>query len=201
MTRDCTLAKEPSDDGRHAVTVKAAAAPTAVKMKARDALNHRGTIYLYRGYYDLAEIDLLRVIDLYPPNKDAHDSLTELEYLRSSGYNNGKVKDDALVRYVEKRNILFVGNERVNEKYDLYFKAAVEQPRDQVKICRLLNDANIKVLFVELFAEQLNKLVSAGRLDALPAYKNNALASIKTIAEYRPVITQEAVKQGCQLGR
>ena len=167
----------------------------------RDALNHRGTIYLYRGYYDLAEIDLLRVIDLNPQNKDAHDSLTELEYLRSSGYNNGKVKDDALVRYVEKRNILFVGNERVNEKYDLYFKAAVEQPRDQVKICRLLNDANIKVLFVELFAEQLNKLVSAGRLDALPAYKNNALASIKTIAEYRPVINQEAVKQGCQLGR
>lgn len=162
------------------------------------AILNRGRIYMYQGKYELAEIDLRLALDLRPGNQVAASELTSLADLRTAGYNTGKVKDDALLKYVGINNLIIDYSESVNDGLNIYVKATNEQPRDNAKVCRLLGESSVAVMVLESLADKMKELVNTGGLDKLPAYKRSALTTLENVATFRPTIDPEFAKQGCK---
>lgn len=163
-----------------------------------DALRNRAAIYLLTGEYDLADIDLLRTLDLVPGDPGAKGDMDLIASLRASGYNTGKVKDDALQIYIQENDLIRISNDTVLSKFAAYTKAAEEQPHDNVKVCRLLTDTDVSLMVMETFGDKIKELVSGGRLEKMQKFKQAALATIGNITASRTTINSEYAATGCK---
>lgn len=162
------------------------------------ATGQRGIIYLFQGDYDLAEIDFLRVLDLDPQNVTAKENLASLAELKASGYNAGKVKDDALITYIQLSRAISAQNKIVGDRFNTYADATEERPRDNSKVCRLLADADVSIMVIDSLLDRLKQLIADGGMERLQSYKRTGLATIDALSAYRPRINSEATSQGCK---